>query len=109
MKKYIIALIAAFAILASVRPVGADVTITPSEIYARVCIITDIEFYSDGINLVTIKNCNGDVYAYWDDSSDLFVGDIMSCVMYKNGTVNVIDDICIDATPDRPDLLLLEG
>ena len=107
MKKYIAGIILSLIVLSATN-VNADVAIPASETYARICIITDIEFYSDGINLVTIKNCNGDVYAYWDDSSDLFVGDIMSCVMYKNGTVNVIDDICIDATPDRPDLLTIE-
>lgn len=105
MKKYLIALIAALGILAGVRPVNADVIIPVSEIYARAFAVIGVAYGDDGINLITMQDCNGEVFEYWDDEP-LYVGDIVSCVMYDNGTAIVADDIVLDGSYDRPDLLI---
>lgn len=55
--------------------------------------------------MFTVENCNGDQYAFFADSSDFFVGDDITCIMYGNNTADVKDDIVVNAFADRYDLL----
>lgn len=110
MKKYLVSIIIALGILASVTPTKAEENVTPwkyDNLYARCCAIVDIEYGEDGINLIIIEDCNGYQFSYYDDADDLLIGDAMSCIFDDNGTEEVTDDIVVAARYDRPDLLPL--
>ena len=109
-KKYVVALILSIATLTAVHPVSAEITPWQSGgVYARATVITEIEWGEDGVNLITVEDCNGFQYSYWDDADDLLEGDIMSCIFDENGTEEVTDDIIVSARYDRPDLLMERG
>ena len=108
MKKYLVSIIIALAILASATPTKAEVTPWQyNNLYARCCVIVDIEYGEDGVNLIVIEDCNGFQFAYYDDADDLLIGDAMSCIFDDNGTEEVTDDMVVAARYDRPDLLPL--
>ena len=106
MKKYVIAMVTLLIALIEIHPVSADVAHWDYDgLYARATVITEIEYGEDGINLITVQECNGFVYQYYDDAEDLCVGDVMSCIFDENGTEIVTDDIIVSARYDRIDLL----
>ena len=108
MKKYIISIIIALTILATATPARAESNPTAWDydgLYARCCAIVDIQYGDDGINLITVQDCNGFLFEYYDDAEDLCVGDAMSIIFDENGTDEITDDIILAARYDRPDLL----
>lgn len=60
-------------------------------IYPQTMIVTDIDEQND---IVTISTCTGFEYQF-EGVEDYFTGDLVSCIMYNNGTQNIKDDIII--------------
>ena len=106
MKKYLVGIILGLAFIATSRNANADVAHWDYDgLYARATVITEIKYGEDGINLITVQECNGFIYQYYDDAEDLCVGDVMSCIFDENGTEIVTDDVIVSARYDRIDLL----
>ena len=73
-------------------------------LYAMGSVVVSVEV-SDGEDLVTVENCNGQQYAFYAPCYDFYVGDGVSCVMSDMGTTSVLDDVVVSACYDRYDLL----
>lgn len=57
-------------------------------IYPQTYIITEIDKAND---LVTIETCTGYEYQFYG-VEDYYEGDLVSCIMYTNGTETITDD-----------------
>lgn len=57
-------------------------------IYPSTMVITDIDYTTD---MVVVENANGFIYAF-EGVEDLVPGDVVSVVMYNNGTPWSIED-----------------
>lgn len=74
-------------------------------VYAMGFRCVEVEHINEHEAMFTVENCNGDQYEFFADSSDYFVGDDITCIMYGNRTANVKDDMVVNAFADRYDLL----
>ena len=61
-------------------------------IYPQTYIITKIDKAND---LVTIETCTGYEYQFYG-VEDYNEGDLVSCIMYTNGTETILDDQIMD-------------
>ena len=60
-------------------------------IYPQTYIITEIDKAND---LVTIETCTGYEYQFYG-IEDYYEGDLVSCIMYTNGTETITDDVIL--------------
>lgn len=108
MKAKIIAAIIAVAITAASVTGAAHRLISwqfENRYYAQCCVVTEVAHKANGLDLVTVENCNGFLYEFWSDEEDWDIGDAASVIMDTNGTELVTDDEVVAAKYDRPDLL----
>ena len=59
-------------------------------------------------NILYLRDCNGFIWKYETDIDDLYINDIVSCVMYNNETELIYDDEIINLNYSRCDLLINE-
>ena len=60
-------------------------------IYPQTYIITEIDKAND---LITIETCTGYEYQFYG-VEDYYEGDLVSCIMYTNGTETITDDVIL--------------
>ena len=91
MKKLILALIASLTIT---TPVGSHEIQDFANFYAETGIITSIEYADDNLGcLMEITVANGNMFCYYsEDNNDYLLYDLVSMIMYDNGTQIVYDD-----------------
>lgn len=73
--------------------IAATGLIVSGFLYPDTMIITSINEEED---LVTMECANGNQFQMYG-VEDYFVGDLVSCIMYNNGTELVYDDVILDA------------
>ena len=60
-------------------------------IYPTTMQVTDIDYNND---VVTVETATGFVYQF-EGTEDYTEGDLVSCIMFSNGTADITDDIIL--------------
>ena len=75
---------------------ATEIAETP-DVYPQTFIATKVEWVSEETQLVTIESVTGFVYQFYSDAGDWTPGDLVACIMDRNGTPEITDDVVIDA------------
>lgn len=60
-------------------------------IYPTTMLVTDIDYTTD---VVTIETATGFIYQF-EGAEDYIKGDLVSCIMFSNGTADITDDMIL--------------
>ena len=98
-------------ILTTILAIGLLITsfssgylLSRSTLYPETGIITDVTQTDTGTYEIIFETSNGNIFSFYTDDCDLYVGDLISILMDNNGTEIVYNDTIIDhkysGTPD---------
>ena len=80
-----------------------------SGLYPETGVITNIVETSFGIYEITFETANGNMFSFYTDDYDIYVGEIISVLMDDNGTEVVYNDTIIKHTySGTPEMYILE-
>lgn len=63
-----------------------------NRVYTDVMLITDVEELEDYTFLLTLEDCNGNMWQYETDGDDYFIDDCVAVLMDNMNTVSIYDD-----------------
>ena len=61
-------------------------------LYPNTMKVTDITDLKDNTQVIELEDCNGNVWEYETDSTDLFINDTVSVILDNMGTDIIYDD-----------------
>lgn len=104
--KTIISIICALVSMFSALKKPATISdVCNTKLYAMGARCVSVETADNQTDIVTVENCNGQLFDFYAPRYDFFEGDDVSCIMSDMGTVSARDDTVISAVYDRYDLL----